>query len=126
MEKSERLSREFKSFCARTHALRKVFISVKGIYYEAEIQGETITWLEPHALAQTMPEDVDYRVMLTFLEFYHDLMSFVNFKLYKDAGLQYPPTLNEEMDDAAAGSGCRRAQAGEASRRGERARAAGE
>ena len=103
VEKSERLSREFKSFCVRTHALRKVFISVKGIYYEAEIQGEKITWLEPHALAQTMPEDVDYRVMLTFLEFYHDLMSFVNFKLYKDAGLQYPPTLNEEMDDAAAG-----------------------
>ena len=103
VEKSEKLSREFKSFCVRTHALRKVFISVKGIYYEAEIQGEKITWLEPHALAQTMPEDVDYRVMLTFLEFYHDLMTFVNFKLYKDAGLRYPPTLNEEMDDAAAG-----------------------
>ena len=103
VEKSERLAREFKSFCVRTHALRKVFISVKGIYYEAEIQGEKITWVEPHALSQTMPEDVDYRVMLTFLEFYHDLMSFVNFKLYKEAGLQYPPTLNEEMDDAAAG-----------------------
>ena len=103
VEKSERLSREFKSYCMRTHALRKVFISVKGIYYEANVEGEDVTWLEPHALAQTMPEDVDYRVMLTFLEFYHDLMSFVNFKLYKDAGLQYPPMLNEEMDDAAAG-----------------------
>ena len=103
VEKSERLSREFKSYCMRTHALRKVFISVKGIYYEANVEGEDVTWLEPHAVAQTMPEDVDYRVMLTFLEFYHDLMSFVNFKLYKDAGLQYPPMLNEEMDDAAAG-----------------------
>ena len=101
--RSERLAREFKSYCVRTHALRKVFISVKGIYYEAEIEGEKITWLEPHALSQTVPEDVDYRVMLTFLEFYQDLLSFVNFKLYKEAGLQYPPMLNEEMEDAAAG-----------------------
>ena len=103
VEKSERLAREFKSFCMRSHALRKVFISVKGIYYEAEIDGEKITWLEPHALSQVMPEDVDYRVMLTFLEFYHDLLTFVNFKLHKDAGLQYPPVLNAELDDAAAG-----------------------
>ena len=78
-----------------------MFISVKGIYYEANVEGEDVTLM--HAVAQTMPEGVDYRVMLTFLEFYHDLMSFVNFKLYKDAGLQYPPMLNEEMDDAAAG-----------------------
>ena len=32
--------------------------------------GEAITWLVPHALSQVLPADVDYRVMLTFLEFY--------------------------------------------------------
>jgi len=32
--------------------------------------GEAITWLVPHALSQVLPGDVDYRVMLTFLEFY--------------------------------------------------------
>ena len=31
--------------------------------------GETITWLVPHCLTQLLPSDVDYRVMLTFLEF---------------------------------------------------------
>lgn len=29
-----------------------------------------VTWLVPHALALVLPVDVDYRVMLTFLEFY--------------------------------------------------------
>ena len=31
--------------------------------------GETVTWLVPHAITQLLPSDVDYRVMLTFLEF---------------------------------------------------------
>ena len=29
---------------------------------------------------QVLPADVDYRVMLTFLEFYRTLLAFVNFK----------------------------------------------
>jgi pescadillo protein len=29
-------------------ALRKVFISVKGIYYQVEIKGQTVTWLVNH------------------------------------------------------------------------------
>jgi hypothetical protein len=47
---------------------------VKGIYYQAEVMGQQVTWLTPHSLAQTLPEDVDYRVMLTFLEFYIAMM----------------------------------------------------
>ena len=34
--------------------------------------------------------DVDYKVMGTFLEFYQGLVKFVNYKLFSDAGLQYP------------------------------------
>lgn len=36
---------------------------------QAEVEGQTITWLTPHALQQVLPE-VDYRIMQTFLEFY--------------------------------------------------------
>jgi hypothetical protein len=38
-----------------------------------------------------MPSDVDFRVMLTFVEFYNTLIGFVNFKLYHTLGLCYPP-----------------------------------
>lgn len=37
---------------------------------QAEVEGQKVTWLTPHALQQVLPEDVDYNVMLTFLEFY--------------------------------------------------------
>eukprot|EP00227_Mantoniella_beaufortii_P019188 CAMPEP_0197575710 /NCGR_PEP_ID=MMETSP1326-20131121/1012_1 /TAXON_ID=1155430 /ORGANISM="Genus nov. species nov., Strain RCC2288" /LENGTH=734 /DNA_ID=CAMNT_0043138523 /DNA_START=104 /DNA_END=2308 /DNA_ORIENTATION=- len=97
------LGLEFQSFVTKTHALRKVFISVKGIYYQASIYGQEVTWLTPHALAQTLPEDVDYRVMLTFLEFYIAMMGFVNYKLYYDRSFRYPPLLDTKLEDAAGG-----------------------
>lgn len=37
-----------------------------------------------------MPEDVDYKVMATFFEFYETLLNFVLFKLYSDLGVRYP------------------------------------
>ena len=49
---------------------------------QAEILGQPVTWLVPHQLAQVLPVDVDYRVMLTFLEFYETMLQFINFKLY--------------------------------------------
>lgn len=70
-------------------------MSIKGIYYQVEIMGQTITWVIPYQFTQKMPFDVDYNVMDTFLEFYKALIKFVNFKLYKDVGLTYPP---ERMD----------------------------
>jgi len=87
-----RLSLEFRHFVMQKHALRKVFASIKGLYYQVEIFGETITWLDPYRFAQKPPGDVDYRVLLTFLEFYECLLSFVNFKLYSSLGLVYPPS----------------------------------
>ena len=38
--------------------------------FQAEVEGQKVTWLTPHALQQVMPQDVDYKIMLTFLEFY--------------------------------------------------------
>ena len=37
------------------------------------------------------PSDVDFKVMLTFLEFYTTMIGFVNFKLYNMLNLHYPP-----------------------------------
>lgn len=85
----------------RTHALRKVFISIKGVYFQAELFGQTITWIVPHRFNQTTSEDVDYSVMTTFLEFHEVLMGFVNYKLFNSIGIKYP--LIVDADKAGAG-----------------------
>jgi pescadillo len=69
---------------------------------QAEVRGQQVTWLVPHSVAQVLPRDVDFRVMLTFLEFHHTHLTFVLFKLYQDLGLTYPPVVQPEMDAAAA------------------------
>lgn len=97
-----RLSHEWQAYISRTHKLRKTFISVKGIYYQAEVEGQKITWLTPHALQQVLPADVDYNVMLTFLEFYETLLAFVNFKLYGSINVKYPPILDPHLEALAA------------------------
>lgn len=43
--------------------------------------------------------------MLTFLDFYQTLVGFVNFKLYNDENLIYPPKLDVSKEEAAAGLG---------------------
>ncbi|KAA8530201.1 hypothetical protein F0562_004910 [Nyssa sinensis] len=97
-----RLSHEWQAYISRSHKLRKTFISVKGIYYQAEVEGQKITWLTPHALQQVLPEDVDYNIMLTFLEFYETLIAFVNFKLYHSINVKYPPILDPRLEALAA------------------------
>ena len=39
----------------RTSALRRAFVSVKGFYFQADVLGQPVTWLVPHALAQVLP-----------------------------------------------------------------------
>lgn len=53
--------------------------------------GRPITWVSPYQFNQRLPFDLDYKVIGTFKEFYVALLRFVNFKLYKDLGLSYPP-----------------------------------
>ena len=36
---------EFMHYIIESRSLRKVFLSIKGIYCQAEIEGQTITWL---------------------------------------------------------------------------------
>ena len=119
----------------------QVFLSIKGIYYQAEIQGQTVTWITPYSFTQKvpqysistaiicflsyhtaclpvlypssiypkllvclqlilcvcvfqMPSDVDFRVILTFVEFYATLVGFINFRLYHCLNLKYPPQVS--------------------------------
>ncbi|KAF9569726.1 hypothetical protein CPC08DRAFT_745610 [Agrocybe pediades] len=103
VENCARLSAEWQLYVMHTRALRKVFLSIKGVYYQAEVMGQTITWLVPYLFTQNVPADVDIRVMLTFLELYQTLLSFVHFKLYTDSGLVYPPPLDTKKDEDGAG-----------------------
>lgn len=92
-----RLLNEFHHFVAETGALRKTFVSIKGYYFQAVINGVVITWLTPHRFTQVLPNDVDYKVMLTFLDLYKCILSFVNFKLYGSANLVYPPKFSRDL-----------------------------
>ena len=98
----QRLVREWDMYVIKSKSLRKCFISIKGIYYQAEVMGEKITWLVPHKFSQELPDDVDYRVMLTFLDFYEVFLGFVLFRLYATLGLKYPPAISEEKDELGA------------------------
>ncbi|XP_004645582.1 pescadillo homolog [Octodon degus] len=88
-----RLTVEFLHYIIAARALRKVFLSIKGIYYQAEVLGQPIVWITPYAFSHDHPTDVDYRVMATFTEFYTTLLGFVNFRLYQLLNLHYPPKL---------------------------------
>ncbi|GAA5890061.1 hypothetical protein JCM6882_009215 [Rhodosporidiobolus microsporus] len=100
-----RLAAEWQLYVLRTRSLRKVFLSIKGIYFQAEVQGQTITWLVPYMFTQNIPSDLDYRIMLTFLELYQTLLGFAFFKLYTDINLVYPPKLDAVLDENGAGIG---------------------
>ncbi|KAL8765468.1 MAG: hypothetical protein Q9194_006553 [Teloschistes cf. exilis] len=95
----QRLTLEFQHVLIVKHALRKSFISIKGIYYQATIEGQDILWLVPHKFVQRVTDDVDYRIMGTFVEFYTTLLGFVNYRLYTSQGLVYPPRFNVKSDE---------------------------
>jgi pescadillo len=89
-------------YIIQSKAMHKTFVSVKGLYFQAVIMGEPVTWIAPHPFTQGIPRNVDFRVMVTFLDFYEVFVKFVLFKLYNLQGLQYPPVVNKEF----AQSGC--------------------
>ncbi|KAI1348485.1 Pescadillo N-terminus-domain-containing protein [Xylaria sp. FL0043] len=98
----ERLCLEFQHYLIVSQSLRKSFLSIKGIYYQANIQGEDILWLVPYKFNQRVVGDVDFRIMGTFVEFYMTLLGFANFRLYTSAGLKYPPKFDQSKDNEAA------------------------
>lgn len=98
----QRLCLEFEHYLIRTNSLRKSFLSIKGIYYQATIQGQDILWLVPYKFVQRVTGDIDFRIMGTFVEFYTTLLGFVNYRLYTSIGLVYPPKFNSKSDEEGA------------------------
>ncbi|VDO55312.1 unnamed protein product [Schistosoma margrebowiei] len=85
---SRRLCVEFLNLVVATQAVRKAFISIKGFYVQAEIDGIPVVWIMPHASVTHTPTDVDYRILATCLEFDATLIG-----LYRINNLVYPPKL---------------------------------
>ncbi|KXS93822.1 hypothetical protein AC579_8792 [Pseudocercospora musae] len=100
--KCQRLTMEFEHYLIRTHSLRKSFLSIKGIYYQATIQGQDILWLVPYRFVQRTAGDIDFRIMATFVEFYTTLLGFVNYRLYTGIGLVYPPKFDLKSEEQGA------------------------
>lgn len=98
----QRLCMEFQHYLIVSHSLRKSFLSIKGIYYQATIQGQDILWLVPYQFVQRVTDDVDFRIMGTFVQFYTTLLGFINFRLYTSIGLVYPPKFSMDSADKGA------------------------
>ncbi|KAL6269025.1 hypothetical protein ACE6H2_025936 [Prunus campanulata] len=69
---------------------------------EAEVKGQEVTWLAPHPLQQVLTDDIDFNIMLNFLEFYEALLAFVNCHLYHSINVRYPPILDPRLEAVAA------------------------
>ncbi|XP_044759746.1 pescadillo homolog [Coccinella septempunctata] len=89
----QRLTTEFMHYVIEAKALRKVFVSIKGYYFQAEIKGQKVTWIVPHhfSFEPQNRTDVDFKLMSIFVEFYTVMLGFVNFRLYHTLNLHYPP-----------------------------------
>ncbi|CAN0141374.1 unnamed protein product [Ectocarpus sp. 12 AP-2014] len=99
----KRLVKEWSFYVSKAKCLSKVFVSIKGIYFQAEVMGQPVTWVTPHMFTTRYPRDVDFTIMMTFLEFYETLLKFAMFKLFHTLDLRYPPTLDAELDGVDAG-----------------------
>ncbi|EDW28484.1 GL19215 [Drosophila persimilis] len=88
-----RLTIEFLHYVIASKSLRKVFISIKGYYFQAEIKGQKVTWIMPHyyPFKPQSRQEVDFKVMSIFVEFYTILQGFTNFRLFHGLNLAYPP-----------------------------------
>ena len=91
------LAVEFMHYVIAAKCVKKVFVSIKGIYFQVEIDGNDISWIIPHQFTTPPPSNIDFKVMLSFLELYTTVLGFVNFKLYSNLNLIYPPKALEDV-----------------------------
>ncbi|KAH0571972.1 Pescadillo cell cycle regulator [Spironucleus salmonicida] len=95
-ETCTKLRTEFDNYISCTNSLLKTFISVKGFYFQAAVHNQVITWLEPHRTSANPPDSVETSVLCNFIEFYAELLKFVNFRLYSEIGIKYPPESDKQ------------------------------
>lgn len=88
-----RLTIEFLHAVIASKSLRHCFISIKGYYFQAEIKGQKVTWIVPHyyPFQPQSRSEVDFKLMSIFVEFYTIMLGFVNYRLYNQLNLVYPP-----------------------------------
>lgn len=101
-DKAKTLLADWMEYVAKSHSLSKSFISIKGYYHEAIVHGERIVWLMPHEYACKMPTGVQQYILITFLEFYIEMMRFILFKLKKDLQKDLEEQARAEDDEIAA------------------------
>lgn len=97
--KCRHLLAEFHYYVSHKHLLTKGFISKRGFHFEAQIEGLPVVWLIPHQFTLAKDPDVDYTILLNFLELYENLLSFVNLRLFKMIGLKYPAEYDSKKWD---------------------------
>ena len=56
VENCARLAAEWQLYVMHTRSLRKIFLSIKGVYYQAEVNDQTVTWLVPYQFTQSVRE----------------------------------------------------------------------
>ena len=66
IENCSRLAAEWQLYVIQSKSLRKVFLSIKGIYYQAEVMGEPVTWLVPYMFTQKVELSSFVEPTLTF------------------------------------------------------------
>lgn len=57
VENCARLAAEWQLYVMHTRSLRKIFLSIKGVYYQAEVNDQTVTWLVPYQFTQSVREN---------------------------------------------------------------------
>lgn len=94
-----RLTVEFLHYIIAAKAIRKVFISIKGYYFQADIKGQKVTWIVPHyyPFKPHAKSEVDFKVMSIFVEFYTIMLGFTNFRLYHSINMAYPPQFPDNV-----------------------------
>lgn len=86
---------EFLNYVIVTRSLKKVFVTIKGFYFQAEIKGKLVTWLMPHNNGPiSINKTVDMKIVTNFTLLYTTLLGFINFRLYQSLGLIYPPNFS--------------------------------
>ncbi|KAG5511676.1 hypothetical protein JKF63_07273 [Porcisia hertigi] len=101
-ERAKEMCERWDKYVARAHVLTKGFISIKGYYYEAIVKGERVRWLCPHEYAHRFPPGIQQYVLLSFLEFYLEMMRFVLFKLESDLARDEADRLAVEDEEGVA------------------------
>lgn len=65
VENTTRLYNEWLLYVMNTGALKKTFLSIKGVYYQAIVQGETVNWVVPWGFTQSV-SGVIFKFMTSF------------------------------------------------------------